>query len=327
MKCKSPILTPNTGQVPVGCGQCLACRINDRRVWTHRMMLEQSSHTQNAFLTITYSDENLPKEFMDEETGVIYSDNSVNPYHLKKFIHRLRSAWRRSGGKNFRYFAVGEYGDKTGRPHYHLALFGFPTCTGVGSQLIDRTYVPCSCDNCKFVSKVWGLGHISLDTLSQQSAAYIAGYVTKKLTSDKTDHQWNVLQGRYPEFSRQSRNKGIGHAAILEYASRIKPYIYDRRQIPPYITHEGKKWPLGEYLHNTLVSALGFEYKEGEKLKEYKEGLLDMFEDTKVKNPLIQRYLEAGLPEAAIRVINAQSALQLEKKQELFKSNPKKRGL
>ena len=43
-----------------GCGQCMACRINRRRIWTHRIMLEALVSPSASFLTLTYNKENLP---------------------------------------------------------------------------------------------------------------------------------------------------------------------------------------------------------------------------------------------------------------------------
>ena len=46
--------------VPFGCGQCLPCRVNKRRLWTNRIMLESMCHDDNAFVTLTYNDDNIP---------------------------------------------------------------------------------------------------------------------------------------------------------------------------------------------------------------------------------------------------------------------------
>jgi len=56
--CRKPIII---GALPVGCGQCIPCRVNRRRVWAHRIVLEAKEHPQNAFVTLTYNEENLPR--------------------------------------------------------------------------------------------------------------------------------------------------------------------------------------------------------------------------------------------------------------------------
>lgn len=95
-----------------GCGQCLPCRVNRRRIWTHRIMLEAAQYHDNSFVTLTYDEEKLPV------------DLSVTPRTLQLFMKRLRKVYP----NRIRYFGVGEYGDQTMRPHYHLALFNFASC-------------------------------------------------------------------------------------------------------------------------------------------------------------------------------------------------------
>lgn len=311
MKCKYPIITKNTGsEVPLPCGQCLPCRINHRRVWTHRMMLEQSTHSQSSFLTLTYDSDNLPKEFMDKTTGEVYADYSVNPEHHVLFVKRLRAAYP----LKIRFFMCGEYGEQSGRPHYHYALFGYSSCCGEGSKTVNRTYIPCKCKNCQFIQGLWPYGHIYLGTLTQESAQYVCGYVTKKLTRNNTDYQNELLKGRHPEFVRSSRMPGLGYDAAILFGNKIKPYVSSDDDIPPYIVHDGRKWPIGRYLYGKIREAAGLPpRKEGEAIQAYKKGLLDLFNSKELTGEPL-KYVRAGLPAAALRLINAQSALQMEKK-------------
>jgi len=96
----------------VGCGQCIHCRANRRREWVLRILLELEKHEFNTFLTLTYDDVHLP------------GDQSLQPKHLTDFFKRLRKKVEYP----IRYYAVGEYGEETERPHYHIALFGHPNC-------------------------------------------------------------------------------------------------------------------------------------------------------------------------------------------------------
>lgn len=95
---------------PYGCGQCLPCRFNKRRLWTNRLLLELRSHGDAAFVTLTYSDDFLPK------------NKSLDPKQLKLWMKRLNKL----AGGGLRYYNVGEYGDQTQRPHYHALIFGLP---------------------------------------------------------------------------------------------------------------------------------------------------------------------------------------------------------
>ena len=119
MLCKRPYMYK--GVLAAGCGQCLPCRINRRRKWTYRMLFEAMKHDHSAFITLTY--ENAPE---------FYGVQTLDPEHTKRFIDRLRKRLKRDTSlphyfpKKIRYFLVGEYGDESDRPHYHLALFGYP---------------------------------------------------------------------------------------------------------------------------------------------------------------------------------------------------------
>ena len=103
MICEDPYV--GQGGIVYGCGQCMPCRHLRRKVWAHRIMLEAGQWNENCFMTLTYDDKHLP------------SDGSLDPKHLTDFIKRLRFHYR---DRSIRYFACGEYGDDSWRPHYHL---------------------------------------------------------------------------------------------------------------------------------------------------------------------------------------------------------------
>lgn len=316
MFCKSPIITPNTGRdVPVPCGQCLPCRINKRRIWTHRQMLEKTTSPSASFLTLTYRPEDIPDETYNPETGQVYERASVAPSDHKRFIDHLRTAFRRSSGGSIRYFMCGEYGEKTGRPHYHYALFGYPSCLGPGAQTINGKFTPCTCPNCSLVAKVWGKGNVFLGTLTQHSAQYVAGYVTKKLTANN-DYTNRMLGFRHPEFTRQSRMPGLGHDAAVQFGQQISPFVNSYDDIPPFLVHNGKKWPLGRYLHGKVAQAAGLPpLQEGEAISRYKKSLHELFESSPLATPY---WLDKAkfYPDIVLRDLNAQKVLRLEKKEE-----------
>lgn len=227
MLCKNPYMI---GIKPHGCGQCMPCRLSKRREWTHRMMLEAAKSSSSAFVTLTYDDEHLPK------------DGSLNPRDLQLFIKKLRERV----DFRFRFYAVGEYGDQTSRPHYHIGLFGFPVCNFLRTQHLRQK----CCDVCHLIKSVWGMGGIDVGSLEKDSAQYLAGYITKKLT--KPDDP--LLNGRYPEFARMSRKPGIGHAAVEDINDAISDLNLDT--VPSVLNHGGKEWPLGRYLKEKLRERL-----------------------------------------------------------------------
>lgn len=248
-----------------GCGRCMPCRIQRRRIWEHRISLETNLLPDNSFLTLTYSDQAMPVN----GSGL----GTLEPKHLQDWIKRLRLAYKihistltslrqqQSPSTNFdaqplnntlRYYAVGEYGDETFRPHYHAAIFGLPTCS---RQLSPRSK-PCSCTTCTMVRTTWGHGHIHVGNLEPASARYLAGYIEKKMT--RTDDP--RLAGRHPEFSRMSLKPGIGYNYMHEVASTLMQFnLEDTAQgdVPSSLRHGTRTLPLGRYLTRKLRSMVG----------------------------------------------------------------------
>lgn len=127
------------------------------------MSCEQMMHLESCFLTLTYSDSHLPKY------GQL----------VKKDLQDFFKALRYRIGP-FRYVACGEYGERFRRPHFHVALYGrdfreerllYSKARG-GEQLFTSPTV----------DKAWGKGLAPLGTLTFESSAYIARYITKRLT-------------------------------------------------------------------------------------------------------------------------------------------------
>lgn len=186
-----------------------------------------------SFVTLTYDKDNVDP------------NGSLVPRDLQLFLKRLR----RNSGESIRYFAVGEYGDLTWRPHYHLAMFG------VGAQHEE------------VISTSWGRGIVDVANLEFKSAQYIAGYVTKKLT-DK-DHY--ALEGRYPEFARMSLRPGIGASAIDTIAEALRTpqgraYVEQTGDVPNMLKHGTVSYPIGPYLRAKLRLALDRSATEPEAL-------------------------------------------------------------
>jgi len=270
MQCSNPFLRDG---LAFGCGQCLPCRINKRREWMHRIVLESTLHSDNAFVTLTYSDEFLP------------DNGSLEPRHLQLFLKRLRKKFE---PHKLRFFAVGEYGEITERPHYHAALFGYPTCKE-GSTRRNRNGAIVCCDICRGVQSVWGsgdkpMGNIHLGSITPESAAYVCGYVTKKLTKEGDER----LEGRKPEFARMSLRPGIGADIMDDVASTILEHKLDEKldDVPNTLRHGSRILPLGRYLKNRLRERIGREKKAPEKIIEQaKEKLRPLREAAKTIAP------------------------------------------
>ncbi|MEM2002685.1 MAG: hypothetical protein QXT77_08585 [Candidatus Methanomethylicaceae archaeon] len=223
----------------------MPCRFNKRREWTHRIILESKLREDNAFLTLTYRFE----QYTEEGLG------TLDPAHTRNFLKRLRKAYE---PRRFRYFLVGEYGDRNFRPHYHAALFGFPTCRKGRTFYHPRKAEPTCCASCIMVHRAWALGRIDLACLEPDSAQYVAGYTVKKMTAADDPR----LEGRHPEFTRMSLKPGIGADMMHEVASTLLVHDLDlQSDVPVTLRHGNREYPLGRYLRRKLRVLVGKDEK------------------------------------------------------------------
>lgn len=213
--------------------------------------------SDNAFVTLTYRDD---------------AQVTLDPAHLRNFLKRLRLVYKNyqeelgfddDDIRKFRFYGVGEYGDSTERPHYHLALFNFPTCLRLRTERKPETksramWEQC-CTVCNLVGRTWGYGDVDLGVLETSSAQYVAGYVTKKMTH-RSDPR---LKGREPEFSRMSLKPGIGRDAVFEIADTMLRHGLDSSSadVPVSLRHGSRQLPLGRYLRQNLRKAIGRDVK------------------------------------------------------------------
>ena len=186
------------------------------------MMHEAQMHERNCFLTLTYDQEHLPK------------GGSLDLRHWQLFAKALRNAVG-----PFRFFQCGEYGERSGRPHYHAALFGldfhdarsFVRTTPNG----DRLY------RSDLVDAKWGRGICRIGELTFDSAAYVARYITKKMTGPNADpfHYVDYETGvvREPERATMSLKPGIGEPWFSKFADDVYPsdevIVNGKRCAPP----------------------------------------------------------------------------------------------
>lgn len=236
MICKKPF---RRGALAFGCGQCLPCRINKKRLWKHRLILESYMHKHSSFVTLTYKDDPV----------------SLDPKDTQDWLKRLRKAIYPS---KVRYFLVGEYGDDKMRPHYHAILFGVSPCWYYPGESRQDVWLRqrCNCGACSLIRNTWGLGITDCGSFSIASANYVCGYVTKKMTSDRTEFQRDYLQGKHPEFARMSRKPGIGADAVKPVAEAMGGELIND-DVPMVLRHGKKLMPLGRYLRIKLREAYG----------------------------------------------------------------------
>lgn len=173
-------------------------------------MHEAQLHEVSCFVTLTYDDASLP-----ENLQLHYPD-------FQAFIRALRKRHRVTGGR-IRFFMSGEYGSRTGRPHFHAILFGiwFNDAVLHSERNGNRLYTS------ETLSKCWQKGFASVGHMSFEAAAYVAGYVTKKATKkadyDRLDLSTGEIYSLKREFCRMSLKPGIGAGWLSKFRSSVYP--------------------------------------------------------------------------------------------------------
>lgn len=217
----NPLLPP----IKVSCGQCLECKGGRSREWATRIIHEMKFHDQSWFATVTYDDAHLPP------------GGDLRLRDLQKFIKRLRRGSKKFGMKphRFRYFACGEYGTQTMRPHYHVVFFGLRLVDlkCVSKKVGREKYTSASVDRCWTDKHGKSKGGITIELMSDAFAFYVGKYVSEQVSydNDRKNHvqfspyEWRSVDGvvvrRARPFSCQSRRPGIGAAFLEKYLSQL----------------------------------------------------------------------------------------------------------
>lgn len=190
----------------IPCGRCVACLKNRARSWTARFLMEYKTRgSVGSFITLTYSDENLPRmelsfrsDRQDPADGELCSVPILEKSDLQKFFKRARRA-----GLQFSYLACGEYGSKGNRPHFHACL------AGAAFDDVKR-------GQSATLQKLWPYGFSSVGSVEPASVAYVAGYVLKRAAVPT----WRN-DPRPPEFQLMSRRPALGRQYLLDRLDSI----------------------------------------------------------------------------------------------------------
>ena len=182
-----------TDPIPIPCGHCIGCRMDRAKDWKVRCCLESVSHRESWFVTLTYDDAHLPTSRVDGRP-VLRKDD------LQSFFKRLRYYF---GDQRFRYFACGEYGENTLRPHYHFILF---------CDRLDAVQASDGIFRSSWISSSWTFGLIDIKRADVGTMAYVAGYVEKKQKDAHYDEY------RVKPFILMSRRPGLGLSQLKAFS-------------------------------------------------------------------------------------------------------------
>ncbi len=206
-----------TDFIEIPCGRCIGCRLDYSRQWADRCILEMKEHDSSYFVTITYDDEHLPlRSWVDTETGECGNVSTLLKRDFQLFMKRLRKAYSLKYSNPLRYFAAGEYGNTTLRPHYHAIIFGLI----LDDLQFYKTYNGFNYYNSAFLDSCWqNRGFIVVAKACWETCAYTARYIMKKQKGNSASvYEYYNLE---PEFSLMSRKPGIGRSYFDKNADNI----------------------------------------------------------------------------------------------------------
>jgi len=220
-KCTTPLYVKNgitsNEKIPVPCGKCPACIKRRTSGWSFRLIKHSEVSKNPLFVTLTYDPEHVPKTKNGYKT--------LQKSDVQKFFKRLRKLQ----DEKIKYYAVGEYGTQTMRPHYHLIIFNTDELKINRSWALDG----------------YNIGTTFIGNVTGASIGYTLKYLSKegKIPQHKNDD-------RQPEF--QLMSKGLGKNYLTE---NMKKWHHDDLENRMYIPmKEGKKIAMPRYYKDKIYS-------------------------------------------------------------------------
>lgn len=278
--CKTPKIAPirprgsqNVYPLIRPCGECYECLAAARAESALRIYAEQLNSKSSFFITLTYSDENLPfygfsrierrRELDKVETCTpfydMYGKFVLRKEDATKFFYKLHDFVKKyDSSKLARYVINGEYSPYSHRPHMHALVF-FP----FELEKFDMFDV---------LSRMWQNGIYDVGDVEAASINYLGKH------SMKEDRGNDYIQQKVaPIFQKRSvKNGGIGcslvkDATLLanyyqgsnstqygEYIVNIPRYIKKKLHPEPYSEDEIKA--LSKDSYTNLASRLFQEF-------------------------------------------------------------------
>lgn len=176
--------------IEVPCGTCPACLQVRQDQIKERLLIESRAWPECLYCTWTYRDEDLPKN-----ASLSKDDAKKMLQDLKNALNREYGDW--SDGKlvcsfKYKYYLVGEYGEKRDRPHVHLILF-LPR--PVDWHIIQR-------------SNMFG-NKCDVQRLADGHCAYVAKYTLKEVITGKKSFDYSPRERPFKLWSN-----GIGASIV-----------------------------------------------------------------------------------------------------------------
>lgn len=198
-------------------------------------MKEMQRCTSAYFVTLSYDTDHVPISkagFMSlSSKGAIpavpkikgkRTPTLLDSGHLQKWFKEIRK-----DNPNMKYYACGEYGGKTFRPHYHVMLYNveLDTLTNIVKNVVLQNKELYLNGQYHHHCPTWKHGHITIGTFNEKTVRYTLKYCSKpkKIPMFQRDD-------RIPEYALMSKNLGSN-----------------------YLTEEMKKWHKADLLNRMYI--------------------------------------------------------------------------
>lgn len=209
--CIQPYRKEHEGKImDLPCGKCYECKIKRSGGWSFRLQKELQRANTAHFITLTYDNPPMTQNGFP----------TLDKRDLQLFFKRLR----KQQFKKIKYYAVGEYGTKTMRPHYHIIFYNV---------------------NIENIQKAWQNGHTHIGEVNEKTVAYTLKYISK--------------DGKIPLHSRDDRQKEFSLMSKRLGDNYLTPQMAKYHQADPlnrfYIrTREGHKVSIPRYYKDKLFT-------------------------------------------------------------------------
>lgn len=191
------------------CSECLQKRSKELAIQS--VFEARSCSDQNCVLILTYDNEHL-------------GENKLDYSHVQEFQKRLRRYVQYTYNKKIRFLTVGEYGDKNGRMHWHMIVFGWKpqkSPEGMETYLGGKFNTTIRWRSRKLAS-LWQRGYVDVDYATDGNIFYVSRYVHKKFVKGM-DLDCTL---RLDRSEKKTSSMGLG---LNYFITHLKTFIRRRR--------------------------------------------------------------------------------------------------
>lgn len=217
--------------IQLPCGQCIGCRLARSLDTATRAVHEASCYSKNCFITLTVAPENMEK---------VFPGNALDHRPWQLFMKQLRKRFKgvdvvsrpefwpvdkKWNERPIRALMCGEYGSLLERSHYHACLFNFD----FPDKYLWTTRNGVPLYRSPTLEQLWPYGFSTIGDVTFESAAYLARYVTKKITGSLAEeHYFNEETGEFrkPEYVVFPYGFGLGRLWFEKYKGDCYPSDY-----------------------------------------------------------------------------------------------------